>query len=103
MEERYERRQTKHETEQEPRLSPRLIAFLVAETSAGDLVVSSSVTVTPYPPSERHVVRHDGDLFGVDAAEVGVLKQPDEVRLGPLLQRLERRHLKPGGANQLGF
>ena len=46
---------------------------------------------------------HDGDPLGVDAAEVGVLKQPDEVRLGSLLQRLQRRHLKPGGANQLGF
>ena len=48
-------------------------------------------------------MRHDGDPFGVDAAEVGVLKQPDEVRLGSLLQRLERRHLIPGGAIQLGF
>ena len=38
---------------------------------------------------------HDGDPLGVDAAEVRVLEQPDEIRFGPLLQRLERRRLKP--------
>ena len=96
MAERYGRRQTKHETEQEPR-SPRLIALLVAETWADDLVVSSGVSLASDPSGERHVPRHDGDPFGVDAGEVGVLEQPDEVRLGPLLQRLERRRLKPGG------
>uniref|UniRef100_A0ACD6A0G9 Uncharacterized protein n=1 Tax=Avena sativa TaxID=4498 RepID=A0ACD6A0G9_AVESA len=41
---------------------------------------------------ELDVLGHDGDALGVDGAEVGVLEEPDEVRLCGLLQR---RH---GGA-----
>ena len=59
--------------------------------------ISSDVLVASYPSSETHIPWHDGDPAGVDAAEVGVLEQPDEVRLCPLLQRLERRRLKSGG------
>jgi hypothetical protein len=33
------------------------------------------------------VLGHDGDALGVDGTEVGVLEEPDEVRLGGLLQR----------------
>uniref|UniRef100_A0A8R7PXA5 Uncharacterized protein n=1 Tax=Triticum urartu TaxID=4572 RepID=A0A8R7PXA5_TRIUA len=36
---------------------------------------------------ELDVLGHDGDALGVDGAEVGVLEEPDEVRLGGLLQR----------------
>ncbi|OEL31418.1 histone H3.2, partial [Dichanthelium oligosanthes] len=32
------------------------------------------------------VLGHDGDVLGVDGAEVGVLEEPDEVGLGRLLQ-----------------
>ena len=32
------------------------------------------------------VLGHDGDTLGVDGAQVGVLKQPDEVGLTGLLQ-----------------
>jgi len=32
------------------------------------------------------VLGHDGDTLGVDGAQVGVLKQPDEVGLASLLQ-----------------
>ena len=34
------------------------------------------------------VARHDGDALGVDGAEVGVLEEPDHVRLAGLLQSL---------------
>jgi len=36
-------------------------------------------------PREQHVLGHDGDTLGVDGAQVGVLKQPDEKRLTGLL------------------
>ena len=36
---------------------------------------------------ELDVLGHDGDALGVDGAQVGVLEEPDEVRLGRLLQR----------------
>uniref|UniRef100_A0A0D3GD29 RING-type E3 ubiquitin transferase n=1 Tax=Oryza barthii TaxID=65489 RepID=A0A0D3GD29_9ORYZ len=39
------------------------------------------------PARELDVLGHDGDALGVDGAQVGVLEQPDEVRLGGLLQR----------------
>jgi hypothetical protein len=40
------------------------------------------------------VLGHDGDALGVDGAEVGVLKQADEVRLGRFLQRQNGRALE---------
>ncbi|EEE65135.1 hypothetical protein OsJ_20208 [Oryza sativa Japonica Group] len=38
------------------------------------------------PARELDVLGHDGDALGVDGAQVGVLEQPDEVRLRGLLQ-----------------
>jgi len=35
---------------------------------------------------ELDVLGHDGDALGVDGAEVGVLEEADQVRLGGLLQ-----------------
>ncbi len=35
---------------------------------------------------ELNVLGHDGDALGVDGAQVGVLEQADEVRLGGLLE-----------------
>jgi hypothetical protein len=43
--------------------------------------------LAPDPAGELDVLGHDGDAFGVDGAEVGVLEEPDEVRLGGLLKR----------------
>ncbi len=40
------------------------------------------------------VLGHDGDALGVDRAEVGVLEQRGEVRLGRLLQRHDRVRLE---------
>ena len=50
-------------------------------------------------PGQLEVFGHDGDPLGVNAAQVGVLEQPDEVRLGPLMQRLEGRRLEPDVKN----
>ena len=36
---------------------------------------------------ELNVFGHDGDALGVDGAQVGVLEEADQVRLGRLLQR----------------
>ncbi len=33
-------------------------------------------------PGQLDVLGHDGDALGVDGCEVGVLKEPNEVRLG---------------------
>ena len=43
---------------------------------------------------ELDVLRHDRHTLGVDRTQVGVFKQPDQVRLGRLLQRQHRRRLK---------
>src|SRR5699024_9327901 len=40
------------------------------------------------------VLGHDGDSLGVDGAEVGVLEESDEVRLGRLLQSHDCRRLE---------
>ena len=37
--------------------------------------------------SQLDVTRHDGDALGVDGAQVGVLKQTNEVGLGGFLER----------------
>jgi len=37
---------------------------------------------------------HDGDALGVDGAEVGVLEEADQVRLGGLLEREDRVRLE---------
>jgi len=61
------------------------------------VVIQNSVASDP--SSECDISRHDGDPLGVNAAQVGVLEQPDEVRLGPLVQRLEGRRLEPDVKN----
>jgi len=43
---------------------------------------------------ELDVLGEDGDTLGVDRAEVGVLEETDEVRLGRLLERHDGRRLK---------
>ena len=45
------------------------------------------VAVTADSPGEVHVFLHDCHALGVDGAEVGVLEETDEVRLGSLLKR----------------
>ena len=42
---------------------------------------SSLSTLTADTTSELDVLGHDGDTLGVDGAQVGVLKQADEVSL----------------------
>jgi len=43
---------------------------------------------------ELDVLRHDGDALGMDGAQVGVLKQADEVGLARLLQGHDGRALE---------
>ena len=47
---------------------------------------SSLSTLTADTTSELDVLGHDGDTLGVDGAQVGVLKQADEVGLASFLQ-----------------
>ncbi|SGZ23922.1 BQ5605_C023g09661 [Microbotryum silenes-dioicae] len=44
--------------------------------------------------SELDVLGLNRDTLGVDSGQVGVLEQGDEVRLGGLLQRTDRRRLE---------
>ena len=46
-------------------------------------------------PGQLDVLGHDGDSLGVDGAQVGVLKQTDEVSLASLLQSHDGRGLEP--------
>ena len=41
------------------------------------------------------VLGHDGDALGVDGAEVGILEETDQIRLGRLLQRADGGRLEP--------
>ena len=61
----------------------------------------SSMSMAPDPLSQLHVFRHDGHPFGVDSAEVGVLKEADNVSLHPLLQGRERGNLDAEGVGVL--
>ena len=47
------------------------------------------------PPGQLDVLGHDGDTLGVDGAQVGVLKQTDEVSLAGLLESHDSRGLEP--------
>merc|ERR1719322_2029889 len=47
------------------------------------------------PPGELDVLGHDGDPLGVDGAQVGVLKETDQVGLGRLLEGTDGRGLEP--------
>ena len=50
--------------------------------------------LAPDAARELNVLRHDGDALRVDGAQVGVLEQADEVRLGCLLEREHRGRLE---------
>lgn len=50
--------------------------------------------VTADAESELHVLRRDGDALGVDSAEVRVLEQARQVRLGGLLHGQDRGTLE---------
>jgi len=41
------------------------------------------------------ILGHDRNALGVDGAEIGVLEQPDQIRLGRFLQRADGRRLEP--------
>ncbi len=47
--------------------------------------------LSPYPASQLDVFGHDGDTFGVDGAQVGVLKQTHQVSLTGFLL-IKKKH-----------
>ena len=47
------------------------------------------------PPGQLDVLGHDGHTLGVDGAQVGVLKQTNEVSLASLLEGHDSRGLEP--------
>ena len=51
-------------------------------------------TLAADAPCQLDVLGHDCHALGVDGGKVGVLKQPDQVGLGRLLQRQHRRRLE---------
>ena len=59
------------------------------------------MSMSPDPLCQLHVFWHDGHSLGVDSTEVGVLKQPDNVSLDPLLQGRQRGNLDAEGGSVL--
>ena len=55
---------------------------------------SCSVALSTDSAGELHVFGHDGDAFGVDGAEVGVLEKTDHVGLGGFLEGKDGRGLE---------
>ena len=52
-------------------------------------------TFSADPPCQLDVLGHDGDTLGVDGAQVGVLKQANQVGLAGLLQGADGGGLEP--------
>ena len=52
-------------------------------------------TFSADPPCQLDVLGHDGDTLGVDGAQVGVLKQANQVSLAGLLKSHHSRALEP--------
>ena len=52
-------------------------------------------TLTTDAPGQLDVLGHDGDTLGVDGAQVGVLKETDEVSLAGLLESHDGGGLEP--------
>ena len=52
-------------------------------------------TLATDPPGQLDVLGHDGDPLGVDGAEVGVLKEANQVGLAGLLEGHDSRALEP--------
>ena len=48
-----------------------------------------SMSMSPDPLRQLHVLWHDSHPFSMDCTEVGVLKQPNNISLHPLLQGRE--------------
>ena len=46
---------------------------------------------SPDSPCQQYVLRHDGNLPGVDGTQVGIVKQPDKVCLCRFLETQYRR------------
>jgi len=65
------------------------------ETKRKNRQEQRSGPLAPDAARELDVLGHDGDPLGVNGAEVGVLEEPHQVRLGGLLQRRHRRRLEP--------
>eukprot|EP00307_Rebecca_sp_RCC1486_P002220 CAMPEP_0119405558 /NCGR_PEP_ID=MMETSP1335-20130426/107_1 /TAXON_ID=259385 /ORGANISM="Chrysoculter rhomboideus, Strain RCC1486" /LENGTH=113 /DNA_ID=CAMNT_0007429553 /DNA_START=511 /DNA_END=852 /DNA_ORIENTATION=- len=56
--------------------------------------MASSRALAADTPRELNITGHDRHTLGMNRAEVRVCENPDEVRLGSLLQREERRRLE---------
>jgi len=52
-------------------------------------------TLATDPPGQLDVLGHDGDPLGVDGAQVGVLKEANQVSLAGLLESHDSRALEP--------
>jgi len=52
-------------------------------------------TLATDPPGELDILGHDGDALGVDGAQVGVLKQANQVGLRSFLQGTDGSALEP--------
>ena len=67
----------------------------VYNTNVSLVQICSFVTDTADAPGDLHVLGHDGDAFGVDCAEVGILEKTRQEGLGSLLEGQDGRGLEP--------
>ena len=58
------------------------------------MCVNSLSTLSTDTAGKLDVLGHDGDTLGVDGAQVGVLEEADEVRIGRLLEGEDGRALE---------
>ena len=76
-----------------------MVAFVGLEKGRLAGLVSSRCcflgTFSSDPPCQLDVLGHDGDTLGVDGAQVGVLKQTDQVGLAGLLEGADGSGLEP--------
>ena len=72
--------------------------FLLADLTLNTEIV---VGLTSDSPGELHVLLHDGHSLGVDAAQVGILEDSDQVSLGGFLESEEGLSLASKGVIDL--
>ena len=82
-------------------ITPFILFYFICslEVLVGALVLHSFLpgrlgALAADPAGQLDVLGHDGHALGVDGAQVGVLEEGDQVRLGRLLQSKDGRALK---------
>ena len=82
--------------EYEQNVSSNKASLVVAPKSS-----HSSMSLSPDPLCQLHVFWHDGHPLSVKSTEIGILKEPNNVSLHPLLESREGSNLDAKGGGVL--